>query len=134
MAKLISQKQGKRYAGQTIVFPLVGELKFSEDGTLEVPDDNAEALIEHTVDSFDFIKEGVEKDAKEGAENEGGPEGADADAVKEWTDLINKASSEELLKMASELQLGKPEKIAAFTDEKLRKEILKKVTSKTVKK
>lgn len=120
MSKLISQKYRNAYAQQRVIMPVIGEVEFNEDGSLDVEDDKVEALVESTKESFDFQIEGdkSKKDKKE-----------DTAEVAEWREHLAKATSEELLAMAKEADLGKPEKVAAMTDEKLRAELLKKITA-----
>jgi hypothetical protein len=128
MSKLISQKHGKIYAGQTNQLPVVGKIEFDENGAIEVPDEFVAELIAATAESFDFRVEGEPKKEKDDEDGDNGSESKlTEEQIADWKELISKASSAELLQMAAEVNLGKPAKVAAMTDEKLRVEILKKV-------
>lgn len=107
--------------------PVVGEVEFNEDGSIDVSDEQAEDLIAATKESFDFQTESKSK--KKGGKKDGEEDPEETAEVKEWREHLDKATSEELLAMAKEADLGKPEKIAAMTDEKLRSELLKKITA-----
>lgn len=130
MGKLISKKHGAAYAKQSIILPEVGEVMFDENGAVEVADDKLEAVIAATVDSFDFRKDGESESVSDDEDAKGKkddkPEFTEAE-IAEWTQMIKGADTKTLLEMASELKLGKPAKIAAYTDDKLRAELLKKI-------
>lgn len=119
MSKLISKKYAAQHAGQKIIMPGVGEVEFDAQGVLEVEDSKVEALIADTKESFDFEVEGKKKvEDDEDVEN------------AEWKQKLDEATSEELLELAKEAKLGEPAVVAAWTDKKLKKELLKALTGK----
>ena len=126
MSKLISQKHRHAYAKQSVIMPVIGEVQFNEDGSLDVADEKVEDFIAATKESFDFQPEGKSK--KKGGKKDG-EDDEETDEVKEWRAQLAKATTKDLLAMAKEADLGTPEKVAAMTDEKLREELLKKLTA-----
>lgn len=107
------------YAGRTIHLPVVGEVTFEKDGTLEVKDeDTALALIEATKESFDFEIVGKPKELS--------PEEKD---LKEYRELLDMVSETDLLKLVSELDdkdhKAFKTKAASMSNDKIKKELVK---------
>lgn len=108
------------YAGQTIIFPVVGEQTFSDKGTLEVETDKAEALILATKDSFDFyehVSDGsnkVKSKRQELSEEEA--------KIKADLDLLDDTS---LIELAKDSGI-EPSALMNMTNGKIKKELIKK--------
>jgi hypothetical protein len=115
--KSLAYSRGE-YAGRTIQLPVVGEVAFEKDGTLEVKDEKtAFDLIEATKESFDFEQVGKPKELT--------PEEQD---VREYKELLDLATEQDILTFVSELgeeHKAFKEKAAAMSNDKLKKELLK---------
>lgn len=123
--KLISGKHEKKYANQQVVLPVVGKVKFDEEGCLSIDDaDVADALISATEESFDFyvekeLEEQVELkqenvESKKPAKNSKGK--SKSSEINEIKKQLKQMSKEDLYELAKEAKLGSPEKIASMTD------------------
>ena len=110
--------KGLAYAGQTVQFPVIGEVTFSQDGTVDVDEDKVEAFVAKTFDSFGFYEKGASKpDALKQNQNEQYAE------LKEQLDALE---TEDLLLLAKESGLP-PDNIAQMTDGRIRKVLLEKM-------
>jgi hypothetical protein len=119
--KLVSNRYPDgEYAGQEITLPFVGTVKFDDDGSVEVPEDKADAVIEATLDSFDFHIPGVERDLEE--------DDAKLVAIKQEIAEFEKELKETdlagLIEAAKEVEGFDISKAGSMTDGKLRKVIL----------
>lgn len=108
------------YASQSIIFPIVGEATFSERGTLEVPEDQSQALIDATVDSFGFyelVADGDTTKSKSKTQVISEEEGK----IRAELDKLDSASLIQLAK-DSGIEQGK---LLTMTDGKIKKELIK---------
>ncbi len=109
MAKLKSLKYIKgQFAGQTLNFPLVGDVTFAKDGSVEIDDDKVEDFQKITKDSFEF--------------------GLVQEEDRELKALLDEANAVQLLTMAGELNMDAS--VAALSDDMLRKTIYKTMKAK----
>lgn len=129
MAQLISQKyKPEIYAGQSLIFPIIGKATFSKEGILEVPDTQVASLIEATKTSFDFIEKDTEKatvkSSKKGSKKQKEEEVDTTES--ELREQLATLGTKDLLEMAKEA-LSDPSTAAGMTDAKLRDVLLKEL-------
>lgn len=128
MSKLISQKYPTQYANQGVLFPNVGEIKFNEDGSLDVADSDVADLIEATKESFDFKI--VVAQENEVVPTEGGSGDLDIDPLEleKWKELLKIAPRQELLEMAKAAKISKYQ---TLSDDILREKLLLEMAKET---
>lgn len=132
MTVLESRKWKKaEYAGQTINMPILGNVIFETDGTLKVQNDSlVDSFIALTAESFDFKvisgkKISGKPEEKEEALGEDQKKSEEVSRVREELDGMDLAQLVELIK---ETDIA-PEVAQNWTDKRLRKELLKKLTA-----
>jgi len=124
MIKLKSGKYTKgEYSNQKLNFPVIGYGTFDKEGNLEVEDDDVEEFILLTKESFDFSvvaedggKEKTEEELKKEEDNKKLKDDLDKMDIKALSELINDAGIDR-------------KKAATWTDQKLRKELYKKLAA-----
>lgn len=116
MAILISRKYPLQYAGRKLNFPVIGDATFNEDGSLEVADEKVKEFIAATEPSFDFKVKG--KVTKKDKEDE---------KVEETRKMLATLELPQLVELAKESGIV-PAKMQNWSDDKIRKEILKKMS------
>lgn len=113
--KLTSQNYIKReYANQTVMFPIIGTVRFDNEGNLDVDDDKVDQFITATNDPFAFAPLDKKDNKKITAEL----------ALVEPEDmelrtLLDASGIKELAEMAMEVKINLQD-IANMTDAKLR--------------
>lgn len=122
MAKLKSLKYAKgQFVGQTLNFPLAGDVTFAIDGSIEVDDSKVEEFQKITKDSFEFCLVG--EDGQLIKKKPETPEEIEEEEDRELLDLLEQANSKQLLTMAGELKMDPS--VASLSDALLRKSIYK---------
>lgn len=122
---LVSKKYNKKeYAKQGIVLPVVGQVTFNDDGTVTVPEDQAEELIAYTESSFNFVIKGDEKGEKELQDLKAAEE-----EDEEMKAQLAGMELKELLELVKETDIPL-DRAAGYTDAKLRAELLKRLSKK----
>lgn len=126
MAKLKSLKYTKgQFAGQTLNFPLVGDVAFAQDGSIEVDGDKLEEFLKITKDSFEFGL--VDEEGQVIKKTPETPEEQEEEEDREILALLEQANSIQLLTMAGELSMDPS--VAALSDAMLRRSIYKVMVS-----
>lgn len=138
---LVSRRYKKgEYAGQTVIMPHLGSVTFEDDGSLKLDSDiPIEDFLKDTVESFNFEvksdkvkKEVVSKVKGKAKEEEQEEEEKEVDPGKaaqekfELEEKLNEMTSKELLELAKDAKFINVD-VAAWSDKKLKKELLKKL-------
>lgn len=119
MVNLISAKYRRgEYAGQTIHLPVVGNVVFNKDGSVDVEEDKVDAVIEHTRESLMLRR----KDPKKGSEND--PIVKKQIKEDQIREQLASLSFVQLVDLAKEAGLDIH---PASTDDKLRADLLKEL-------
>lgn len=105
--KLISAKYGKKYANQELILPEIGQVKFNEQGQIEVDDEKGDAVIDQTKDSLIMIKVEQLQNSTQ----------AQISALQEELEQLKTPQLLELIKEAN-LDIP-PAKLAAMSNKKL---------------
>lgn len=131
MKVLESKKYDKgQYAEQTVQMPVLGEVTFEKDGTLQVEDESLlEEFIEATLPSFNFQVKGAKKKVVKKGGDPQEPQDEEGDdmtegEIKAKLDAMSSNELSELVKSTPDID---PVKAVAWSDARIRKELLKRL-------
>jgi len=119
MVNLVSAKYRRgEYANQTLTLPVVGKVTFNKDGSLDVEEQHADDIIEHTKESLMLRR----KDPVKGQEND--PYFINQKRIDSLTEQLSVLKLPQLVELAKEAKI---EINPQATDEKIRKDLLKEL-------